>query len=264
MKIKKILGRGFIILLALVLLWSSAVMIDYSRSKKLKPPLFAISTAKDQNGNAYYKSLGYSVNTKAKAFNGRKYVVYDMQFSLFGRGRSRNRTLYDNYHHNPGLLGMKKEEVMDYLKALQYVTPEVSASQETYTEYIDGNDVKVINLIFNNGIAGGFTYEYHNLKAAYEFAQWLRKDLEMTYGEKISADSSATEKEHFDTIKGLSDIKGFCTYFEDWPVVFDAEPQKNIDRLFEGREYSEMTIHFELKVIDENEAYVSVGYAAMP
>ena len=48
---KKIIKYTLIIAVVLGLLWSAMVIIDYNRSKDLKEPLFAISTARDQHGN---------------------------------------------------------------------------------------------------------------------------------------------------------------------------------------------------------------------
>lgn len=260
---KKTIGVIFSVVIVSVLVWSVMAIIDYNRAKGLKPPLFAISTERDQNGNGYYDCLGYDVRAVAKPFNGKEYVLYDMQFSLFGRGEGGKKTISDNYYHNIGLLGRDKETVIKYLEALEFVTPDVSGKQEKYTEYVNGNDVKVMNLIFYNDIMSGFEYEYHNIEAAYNFAVKLRKDLEMTFGEKSTyPEEMQTNKDYFDNVKDVSELKNQYTYYEDWNAVFEGKNQENINGMLEDKDYSRIDIHFELSVIDENKATVSARYVA--
>ena len=265
MKKKKIISIFLIVILAIVLIWSAMVIIDYTRSKDLKPPLFATSINLDQYGAGWYDGIGYDVVAVSAAFNGKEHVLYDMRFMLFGRGKGRKKTISDNYHHNYGLLGTDKELVFNYLKALEFITPDVSGKQEIYTEYVNGNDVKVMNLIFYNDVVAGFEYEYHNLKAAYEYAVKLRKDLEMTYGEKSTYPGMVqTNKDYFDNVQDVSELKNQYTYYEDWKAVFEGEQQENIDKMLEGKDYSSINIHFELSVVDENKAIVSTRYVALP
>ena len=262
---KKIIKSILIVIVALGVLWSAAAVIDYSRSKSLEPPLFAISFNKDQNGNAYYNCLGYSINSVARAFNGKKYVLYDMRFSLFGRGNGGRKTIYDNYRHNLGLLGADKETVLNYLDALRYVTPDADGSQTVYTEYVNGNDVKVMNMILYNDVVAGFEYEYDNLQVAYDFAMQLRKDLELTFGEKTTYPGMLqSNKDYFDNIKDVSELKPQYIYYEDWTPFFDGENQRNADKMLGGKPYSRIDIHFSLSVIDANKAIVSIRYVALP
>lgn len=265
-KMKKKTIRNIIItVVALGLVWSATVVIDYARSKALKPPLFTISTYRDQNGNGYYKCLGYEVWSVARAFNGKEFIMYDMQFGLFGRGNGSKKTLYDNYHHNLGLLGTDKETVLNCLEGLKYVTPDVSGNQEIYTEYVNGNDVKVMNLVIYNNIVAGFEYEYDNLNAAYDFATYLRKDLELTFGEKTTYPGMVqTNKDYFDNVKDVSELKSQYIYYEDWEAAFDYQKKENINKMLDGKAYSRIDIHFELSVIDTNKAIVSVRYVALP
>lgn len=265
MKKKKMIGAIVVVFFALALIWSAMVIIDYNRAEALKPPLFAIGSARDQHGNGYYDCLGYGVQTIAKQFNGREYVLCDTRFRLFGRGGGGRKSIHDNYRHNLGLLGEDRETVINYLKALEFVAPDVSGKQETYTEYIDGNDVKVMSLIFYNGVMAGFEYEYHNLEAAYEFAAFLRRELEMTFGEKATYPGMAqTNKDYFDNVKGVSELKNQYTYYEDWNAVFEGQKQENIEKMLAGRDYSRIELHFALSVLDENKAIVSARYIALP
>lgn len=239
-------------------------IIDYNRAKDLKPPIFVTEFALNQHGAGVYHCIGYDIWADAKAFNGKEHVLYDMRFILFGRGKGGKKTLSDDYYGNYGLMGLDKEKVLDYLEALEFITPDVSGKQETYTEYVNGNDVNLMNLIFYNGIVSGFEYEYHNLEAAYNYAKKLRKDLEMTYGEKVTyPEVSTTNKDYFDNIKDISEIKAQYTYYEDWHAAFDYQKKENIDKMLEGIDYSRINIRFELSVVDENNAKVSVRYVAL-
>ena len=262
---KKVIRNIIITIVGLCLIWSAMVITDYVRCKYFKEPIFTIGTNRDQNGNGYYKCIGYEIRSVAREFNGNEFVKYDMQFSLFGRGRGIKKTIYDNYRHNLGLLGSDKETVLNYLEALKFVTPDVSGNQETYTEYVNGNDVKVINMILYNGIVAGFEYEYDNLQAAYDFATHLRKDLELTFGEKSTYPGIVqTNKDYFDNVKNVSELKSQYTYYEDWKAAFDYQKKENIDKMLDGKDYSRIDIHFELSVIDANNATVSVRYIALP
>lgn len=188
-----------------------------------------------------------------------------MRFILFGRGKGGKKTISDNYNHNYGLMGMDKEGVFKYLEALEFIKPDASGKQEIYSEYVEGNDAKVMNLIFYNGIVSGFEYEYHNLEAAYNYAKKLRKDLEMTYGEKTTyPQMSVTNKDYFDSLNDISEIKAQHTYYEDWHAAFDYQKKENIAKMLEEIDYSRIDIRFELSVVDENMAKVSVKYLALP
>lgn len=262
---KKIIKYTLIIVVVLALIWTAMVIIDYNRSKELKAPLFATSIHLNQYGAGWYHGIGYDVIAESKAFNGEDHILYDMRFILFGRGNGGKKTIYDNYRHNLGLLGMNKEAVMNYLEALKFITPDVSGNQETYTEYVNENDVKVMNLIFYNDIVAGFEYEYHNLEAAYDFATFLRKDLEMTFGEKSTYPGMIqSNKDYFDNVKDVSELKNQYTYYEDWPAAFDYQKEENINKMLEGKDYSRIDIHFELSVIDENKAILSTRYVVLP
>ena len=262
---KKVIRSIVVTLVVLGLAWSAMVITDYIRAKNLKEPIFAIKTECDQNGNGYYRCLGYDVRSVAKAFNGKEFIMYDMQFSLFGRGKGGKKTPADNYRHNLGLLGADKDTILNYYEAFEYVTPDVSGNQETYTEYVDGNDVKVINVVLYNGVVSGFEYEYHNLQAAYDFAAYLRKDLELTFGEKTTYPGMAqTNRDYFDNIKDVSEIKSLYTYYEDWKPGFDYQKKENINKMLGDKTYSRIDIRMELSVIDENKAIVSVRYIVLP
>lgn len=174
---KNTLKRVVIIIAALGVLWSVAVGNRLHPFKSYETADFCNQFCKKQNGNAYYDCLGYRVYSVAREFNGKEFVVYDMRFSLFGKGNGGRKTIYDNYHQNLGLLGTDKETALNYLDALKFVTPNVFGEQTTYTEYVNGNDVKVINMILYNDVVTGFEYEYDNLQAAYDFAKYLRKDF---------------------------------------------------------------------------------------
>ena len=261
---KKIVCISISVVVLLIAVWSAMVITDYVRSRDLKAPLFAVSTYRDQNGNGYYDGLGYSVRSVAAAFNDEKYVLYDMKFMLFGRGNGGRKTLHDNYRHNLGLIVSDKEHLLNSLEALQYVAPDVSGKQEIYTEYVNGNDVKVINMILYNGVVAGFEYEYHNLEAAFEFATYLRKDLELTFGEKTTYPGMVqTNKDYFDNIKSVSELKPRFTYYEDWTAGFDNK-KENLEKMIEGKKYSRTDIRFELKVLDNNRAIVSTRVVAVP
>jgi len=262
---KKVIRNIIITIVGLCLIWSAMVITDYVRSKNLKPPLFATSISLNQYGAGWYDGIGYDVIAVSNAFNRNEHILYDMRFMLFGRGKGGKKTIYDNYRHNLGLLGSDKETVLNYLEALKYVTPDVSGNQETYTEYVNGNDVKVTNLILYNGIVSGFEYEYDNLQAAYDFATHLRKDLELTFGEKSTYPGMVqTNKDYFDNVKNVSELKSQYTYYEDWKAAFDYDKKENIDKMLEDKDYSRIDIHFELSVIDTNKAIVSVRYIALP
>ncbi len=181
------------------------------------------------------------------------------------KDESSKKTLFDNYRNNFELLGADKENVLNYLNALEFVTPEVSGNQETYTEYVDGNDVRVMNMILYNGIVTGFEYEYHNLGTAYSFATYLRNALELTFGEKTTYPGMVqTNKDYFDNVKDVSELKSQYKYYEDWTVTFDNQLKENIDRMLDNKEYSRIDIRFELSVIDESKAFISVRYIALP
>jgi len=258
--------RNIILIIAvLCLIWTGAVITDYTRCKALKEPIFTISTARDQNGNGYYRCPGYAIRAVAGEFNGNEFVVYDMQFSLFGRGRGIKKTIYDNHRHNTGLLGEDKETVLNYLEALQSVKPDVSGNQEIYTEYVKENGIESMNMILYNNIVAGFEYEYYNLQNAYDFAKHLRKDLELTYGEKTTYPGIVqTNRDYFDNVKDISELKSQYTYYEDWTAVFEGEKQENINKMLSGKDSSKIDIRFELNVIDTSRTTVSVRYIAQP
>lgn len=262
---KKIVCISISVVVLLIAVWSAMVITDYTRSKNLKAPLFATSIHLNQHGAGRYKGIGYDVIAVSKAFNREEHILYDMHFMLFGRGNGGKKTLYDNYRHNLGLLVSDKEHILNSLEALQYVTPDVSGNQETYTEYLNGNDVKIMNMILYNDIVAGFEYEYHNLEAAFDFATYLRKDLELTFGEKTTYPGMAqTNKDYFDSIKSVSELKPGFTYYEDWTAVFDYNKKDNLKKMLEGKKYSRTDIRFELKVVDENKAIVSTRIIAIP
>ena len=262
---KKTIRNIIITIVGLCLIWSAMAITDYIRCKSFKEPIFTIGTNRDQNGNGYYKCIGYEIRSVAREFNGNKFVKYDMQFSLFGRGRGIKKTIYDNYRHNLGLLGSDKETVLNYLEALKCVTPDVSGNQETYTEYVKENGIEVMNMILYNDVVAGFEYEYYDLQAAYDFATHLRKDLELTFGEKSTYPGMVqTNKDYFDNVKNVSELKSQYTYYEDWKAAFDYQKKENIDKMLDGKDYSRIDIHFELSVIDANNATVSVRYVALP
>lgn len=151
------------------------------------------------------------------------------------------------------------------MDALKFVTPNVFGEQTTYTEYVNGNDVKVINMILYNDVVTGFEYEYDNLQAAYDFAKYLRKDLELTFGNKTTyPETVQIGKDYFDTINDISELKAQYIYYEDWKAAFDGEKQNNIDKMLSGKDYSRIDIHFELSVIGANKATVSVRCVAIP
>lgn len=258
--------KGFLIaFVGICIMWSAMVIIDYNRSKNLKAPIFAVSINLDQYGAGYYNGIGYDVVAVSGTFNGDEHILYDMRFALFGRGKGGKKTLYDNYRHNLGLLGMDKESVINYLDALEFITPDVSGNQEIYTEYVNGNDVKAMNLIFYNDIVAGFEYEYHNLEAAYDFANFLRQDLEMTFGEKSTYPGVIqTDKDYFDNVNDISDLKKQYTYYEDWHAIFDYQKEENINKMLADKNCSRIDVRFELSVIDENKATVSARYVALP
>ena len=263
---KKIIKYTLIIAVVLGLLWSAMVIIDYNRSKDLKEPLFAISTARDQHGNGYYKCLGYEIYARAYPFNGKDYVLYDMQFHLLGGTSKPKMTISFASSHAYLQLGESKEKVFDYIEALEYITPDKSGKQETYTEHANIDGAKVIlKLVFYNDVLSGFEYEYDNVDVAYKEAERLRRDLELTFGEKTTYPGMVqTNKDYFDNIKNVSDLKNQYTYYEDWEAVFEDEKQENINKMLEGKDYSRIDIHFELSVIDENKAILSTRYVALP
>lgn len=259
---KKNIKISIAVLTAICLLWSLIVITDYIRCKNFQEPIFTLSTSRDQNGNGYYKCLGYEISSIAREFNGNQFIKYDMKFDLFGKGRAFKKTIYDNYRHNSGLIGSDKETVLNYLEALKYVTPDVSGSQETYTEYVKENGIESMDMILYNGIVAGFTYEYYDLKVAYDFATHLRKDLELTFGEKTTYPGMIqTGKDYFDNIKNVSELKILNTYYEDWS--FNHNKKENIDKMLSGKKYSRTDIRFELSVIDKNKATVSVRIIAL-
>ena len=131
--------------------------------------------------------------------------------------------------------------------------------------HFNKNDVKVMNMILYNGVVAGFEYEYDNLQAAYDYATHLRKDLELTFGEKSTYPGMVqTNKDYFDNVKNVSELKSQYTYYEDWKSAFDYQKKENIDKMLDGKDYSRIDIHFGLSVIDANNATVSVRYVALP
>ncbi len=262
---KRLIGTIGILVLIFVLLWSAMVLCDYIRASKLKPPLFATSIHLNQHGAGYYDGIGYGVRSVSKAFNGGEHILYDMRFSLFGRGKGGKRTLYDGYNHNLGLMGKQKEDVLAYMEALKLVTPDVLGNQETYTEYIEGNDVKVMNLFLYHGVVAGFEYEYHNLDAAYAFAKRLRQDLFMTFGEKNTYPNvRQTNRDYFDNIQSVSQLKAGYTYYEDWFVGLDYGQEDTMKQMLGGKPFSRMNIRMQLFVADSNKALVSAKFQALP
>ena len=69
---------------------------------------------------------------------------------------------------------------------------------------------------------------------------------------------------HFDNIKDVSELKNQYTYYEEWKAVFEGKKQENINKMLEGKEYSRIDIRFELSVVNENKAILSVRYIALP
>lgn len=262
----KFVKRFFIIVIALGMIWSAMIIIDYTRSKNLKEPLFAISTARDQNGNGYYKCLGYEIYARAYPFNGKDHILYDMQFHLLGGSAKPKMTISFASSHAYLQLGESKEKVFGYIEALEYITPEISGNQEIYSEHANIDGAKVIlKLVFYNDVLSGFEYEYDNVDVAYKEAERLRRDLELTFGEKTTYPVMVqTNKDYFDNIKDVSELKKQYTYYEDWEVVFEDEKQENINKMLEGKDYSRIDIHFELSVVDENKAIVSAKCIALP
>ena len=52
----------------------------------------------------------------------------------------------------------------------------------------------------------------------------------------------------------MSELKSQYTYYEDWKAAFDYQKKENIDKMLDGKDYSRIDIHFELSVIDANNA----------
>lgn len=70
MKSKKIITTVLIVVLVFGLLWSAMAIIDYTRAKNLKPPLFATSINLNHHGAGFYNCIGYDVWAVSNAFNG--------------------------------------------------------------------------------------------------------------------------------------------------------------------------------------------------
>lgn len=264
MKKKIIFISIFVALITAV--WSAMVITDYIRSKDLKEPVFTISTVRDQNGNGYYKCLGYEIYARAYPFNGKDHILYDMQFHMLG-GTSKPKKIISWVSSHAYLqLGESKEKVFDYIEALEYITPEVKGNQEIYSEHANINGANVIlKLVFYNDVLSGFEYEYDDVNIAYKEAERLRRDLELTFGEKTTYPGMVqTNKDYFDNVKNASELKNQYTYYEDWKVVFEDEKQENINKMLEGKEYSRIDIRFELSVVNENKAILSGRYIALP
>jgi len=73
-----------------------------------------------------------------------------------------------------------------------------------------------------------------------------------------------TNKDYFDSIKSVSELKPGVTYYEDWTAVFDYNKKDNLEKMLEGKKYSRTDIRFELKIVDENKAIVSTRIIAIP
>lgn len=262
---KKIIKTVFITVIIIALIWSVMVIIDYARSRDLKEPLFAIAIECDDNGNGYYKCLGYEIYGRTYPFNGKDYILYDMQFHLLGGSAKPKKTISMVSSHLYLLLGENEEKVFGYIEALGYITPEVSGNQQIYTEHANIDGAKVIqDLIFYNGVLAGFDYEYNNIETAYEHAKRMRRDLELTFGEKTTYPGMIqTNKDYFDNVKELSDLKKQYTYYEDWTPDFAGEKQENINTMLNGKTYSRVDIRFEVSVIDTDKTILSVRYIAL-
>ena len=103
------------------------------------------------------------------------------------------------------------------MEEIKCVTPDISGNQETYTEYVKENGIEVMNMILYNDVVAGFEYEYYDLQAAYDFATHLRKDLELTFGEKSTYPGMMqTNKDYFDNVKIVSELKSQYTLLMIW------------------------------------------------
>ena len=80
---KKAIRNSIITIISLCLIWSAMVITDYVRCKSFKEPIFTIGTNRDQNGNGYYKCIGYEIRAVAREFNGNKFVV--PYYTVFGK-----------------------------------------------------------------------------------------------------------------------------------------------------------------------------------
>ena len=87
----------------------------------------------------------------------------------------------------------------------------------------------------------------------------------MTFGQKATYPGMVqTNKDYFDNVKGVPELKNQYTYYEDWNAVFEGQKQENIEKMLAGRDYSRIELHFVLSVLDENKAIVSARYIALP
>lgn len=206
------------VVLVLVLIWSAMAITDYTRSKDLKPPIFATSINLDQHGAGIYHCIGYDVDAYSKAFNGKDHIVYDMRFRLFGRGDDRRRTLSDNYHQNYGLLCLDKETVLNYFEGLEVVEPDISGKQETYTEYVDGNDVKVMNLVLYNP---PFGIDWKREKAEVEAE--AKKGFEGRFGPGLPAISDGQMLFMLNGVKKLKEGSGRMAIIQNGSSLFTGD-----------------------------------------
>ena len=81
---KKAIRNSIITIISLCLIWSAMVITDYVRCKSFKEPIFTIGTNRDQNGNGYYKCIGYEIRSVAMEFgmNAEDMIGYRLNYKF--------------------------------------------------------------------------------------------------------------------------------------------------------------------------------------
>lgn len=290
---KKIIKIICFVLFALLILWSIMYFTDYTRCKSLKNPIFAVPSMTDSYGDGVvWDGLGYSIMMfkSSDGSTGERYTE-ELSLSLFKSGvirvlyndgeievkklnwssginfpwqrRSKPKVSESEGFYN--LFGIDKSVIERNLD-LGEVVPEIDGHQEIYSYICDENKKAITqkDLIFYNDVLMGTQFRFDDVEKAYYHCKELRVNLEHAFGEKTTYPSmTLTNKECFDNIGSASQLKEKYVYYEDWTPEIDKDVLQ-IEKMMDGRAYSRIDIRFELSVLSEDNATVSVRYVALP
>ena len=173
---------------------------------------------------------------------------------------SENPLGYDN---TLPLMGADKEKVLETLEvdAAQAEVTQRNQQEEYLLDFtLDDTAGKAV-LIFYNDVFMGFQYQLTDWNTAYSYANQIRQELEQQYGEKTTYPGMvSSNKDYFDNITDVSQLKETVEYYEDWTPETDPEQMEKMV----GTDYSRIDVRFTLWTLPENTAYITVRYMALP
>lgn len=126
--------------------------------------------------------------------------------------------------------------------------------------YVDGSDSFKVCLIFYNDVFMGYKYLFNDWQEAFEYAVSAREDVGEILGEKTTYPGLPDESK-FDNIKDYTELEEMMTVYEDWTPETNEEQMK---KMLGDREAERIDIRFELSVLPQNMATLTVRYQVLP